>query len=785
MTSAPIQASSCVQTGPACTCVMSTTRTPSRAFATAIRTPSLLVHRLVHGPRRERVRVHPHVDQRRLAALAGALDRRPDLARLGDLLAVAAEHLGELAVADIRELVADVAAIRAVLLDLAVANLVHVRVVADDPDERQVEPDRRVEVEPGEAERAVAEQAHDLAVGTRLLGADAERHADADGPERARIHPQAGALRLHDAAGEGDDVAAVADEPRVLGQGLVDLVREAQRVDRRRVLHEARQALLLQALLLGAERLEPALALAAVRAALGGLGDLAEDRARVADQAERDVAVLADRLVGHVDLDDLRLAREALAVAHPEVERRADDQDHVGVVERVAARHVEVVRVARRERSAGGAVHVRRDVELADELDRLLVAARGPDLRAEQHARALGVDEDLREAVDVVGVADALRRRAVAARLARDDGVLDRHLVVEDVAADLEEDGARSAGHRLAEGHRAHVGHALGRHDVRGELRDRLHDVDVGQVLQGAHLVLIQGALPADQQERALGAEGVRDAGDRVGGARAGGHDRAARLSGHAGVGVGGMSGDLLVADVDDLDALVDAAVVDVDDVAATEGVDDVDPLCLQGLGDQVATRDHLLLGCGPVGCRLFGFGGPRGAHGGLSFSSLRAGSAGARGTGCFQSRWSTVCWTWSARFRAWSRTRRSASSLSRASSASMMCMWSTIERSARSSSPMVRPRIARTCTSRFWTSCRIIGDWQSSMMRWWKRRLATEYSLRCERTSPSSNFENRARRVPISSSVARSHTSRAAIDSSAAQTMIISMISALLLRTM
>src|SRR4051812_24271835 len=340
MTSAPIQASSCVQTGPACTCVMSTTRTPSRAFATVIERPPLLVHRLVHGPRRERVRVHPHVDQRRLATLAGALDRRSDVLRLADLLAVAAEHLGELVVLDVGELVADVAAIRAVLLDLAVADLVHVRVVADDPDERQVEAHGRVEVEAGEAERAVAEQAHDLTVGVGLLRAEAERHADADRPERAGVHPQAGALGLHHAAGERDDVAAVADEPRVLGEGLVDLVRQAQRVNRRRVLHEPRQALLLEPLLLGAQALEPALALAAVAAALGRLGHLAEDRTGVADEAQRDVAVLADGAVVHVDLDDLRLARQALAVAHPEVERRADDEDHVGVVERVTARQV-------------------------------------------------------------------------------------------------------------------------------------------------------------------------------------------------------------------------------------------------------------------------------------------------------------------------------------------------------------------------------------------------------------------------------------------------------------
>ena len=50
-----------------------------------------------------------------------------------------------------------------------------------------------------------------------------------------------------------------------------------------------------------------------------------------------------------------------------------------------------------------------------------------------------------------------------------------------------------------------------------------------------------------------------------------------AGLAGDARVAVGGVGRDLLVADVDDLDALVDAAVVDVDDVAAAEGEDDVD----------------------------------------------------------------------------------------------------------------------------------------------------------------------------------------------------------------
>ncbi len=255
---------------------------------------------------------------------------------------------------------------------------------------------------------------------------------------------------------------------------------------------------------------------------------------------------------------------------------------------------------------------------VAGELDRLLVPARRPHLGAEQDARALGVDEDLGEAVDVVGVADALRRCAVLARprgiTALSSGTLPSRMSrpISRYA------GPGRAGHRLAEGHRDHVGDALGRHDVRGELRDRRHHVDVRQVLQGAHLVLVQGALAADQQERALGAQRVGDAGDGVGRARAGGDDGTAGLAGDARVGVGGVRGDLLVADVDDLDALVDAAVVDVDDVAAAEGVDDVDPLRLQGLRDQVAAGDHL--GLGP---RRFRFRRPR--PWGSSWHSRRA----------------------------------------------------------------------------------------------------------------------------------------------------------------
>ena len=72
-----------------------------------------------------------------------------------------------------------------------------------------------------------------------------------------------------------------------------------------------------------------------------------------------------------------------------------------------------------------------------------------------------------------------------------------------------------------------------------------------------------------------------------------GGGDHAAELAGLARVAVGRVRRDLLVAHVDDADALIDAAVVDVDDVAAAQREDRVHAFVLERLGDQVAAGDH------------------------------------------------------------------------------------------------------------------------------------------------------------------------------------------------
>src|SRR6202453_2328010 len=136
ITSAPNQASNCVQVGPDCTCVKSRIRTPSNALLMRNSGPHSLVHRLILGARRVLARINPDVDHRRTArllyGLARALQRRRYLRRGAHLFAVAAEHFGELAERNIAEKIAHVAPLLAVFRELAVADLVHRRIVADD-----------------------------------------------------------------------------------------------------------------------------------------------------------------------------------------------------------------------------------------------------------------------------------------------------------------------------------------------------------------------------------------------------------------------------------------------------------------------------------------------------------------------------------------------------------------------------------------------------------------------------------------------------------------------------
>ena len=226
------------------------------------------------------------------------------------------------------------------------------------------------------------------------LRGQGERRADAEGAEGPRVHPVTGAVRLDGLRRDGHHVAAVADVNGIVGQELVDLPGHPVGMDGNRVGGEHGHQLFRASLFLGAKFLHPCLspAGAPVDAAGGGIGDGLEDGPHVADQTQRDVPVLAHGAVIHVDLDDGRVGAQALAVPHAEVERRAHDDDHVGLVEGQAPGAVEVMGVAGRQGAAAGPVHVGGNVEGAHEVARRVGAGAGPDLGAQQHARPFGGD---------------------------------------------------------------------------------------------------------------------------------------------------------------------------------------------------------------------------------------------------------------------------------------------------------------------------------------------------------------------------------------------------------
>src|SRR6266540_2907808 len=133
ITSAPSQASSSVQLGPAAYCVRSRTRMPSSALSLWAKPLGAIrgePHRL-----RPRLGIGDDVDHRRLAGSPGPLEGRTDLVRLVDELAVGAELLRDPVIA--RE-----AQVAARLLPRGIGR--PATVVADDDHDGNPVTDRRV-----------------------------------------------------------------------------------------------------------------------------------------------------------------------------------------------------------------------------------------------------------------------------------------------------------------------------------------------------------------------------------------------------------------------------------------------------------------------------------------------------------------------------------------------------------------------------------------------------------------------------------------------------------------
>src|SRR5258706_8448046 len=207
----------------------------------------LLVHCLRHRPRRINRGVDPDVDDGGPAGLfyrlAAALQCARDPGRVAYFFAVTTQHFGELAERNLAQQVADIAALRSVLCELAVADLVHRAVVADNGEIGNLEAVGGFHVEGGHAEGAVAVVTENLLLRIPEPGGDSEAGPNAERTEGAGIHPLTRAARAHGLRRDRHHVTTVTDVDRVVGQELIDLVRHAVRIDRDVVRLQQRQQL--------------------------------------------------------------------------------------------------------------------------------------------------------------------------------------------------------------------------------------------------------------------------------------------------------------------------------------------------------------------------------------------------------------------------------------------------------------------------------------------------------------------------------------------------------------
>src|SRR4051794_33427756 len=166
-----------------------------------------------------------YVDQRAhslVYLLLCPLQGRPDVLRFLDIFAVGAEALRH-------DVVTRVAEIAAGLVALRIGGPAAIE--ADHDEQRQLVPDRGIELHRVLPERAIAVQANDRRVRLRDLGTDCERHPHAHCPERTRIKAMARHEGRDRLAAEIEDLLAVNTEDRVALLEILDLFAKPQRVD--------------------------------------------------------------------------------------------------------------------------------------------------------------------------------------------------------------------------------------------------------------------------------------------------------------------------------------------------------------------------------------------------------------------------------------------------------------------------------------------------------------------------------------------------------------------------
>ena len=336
----------------------------------------------------------------------------------------------------------------------------------------------------------------------------------------------------------------------------------------------------------GHDLFHPALARRLVAARAQLVHHLAQNGFGAAHDSDVDVAVLPYLRAVHHYLDELRALREHVVrpVAQPEVYGRANEYHGVGVNQPVAPSEAAQIGVVGGDGAAPHGVEEHRRIYHLHELAQLVRRVVPPDVGAGENHRLFGLHDDVRDLAHVLRIAVSLRAGAVRLRIA--DAVFVRP-PVHHVDGDFEIRRAGNAGRGVSEGDSHVLRDALDALDLLGELGDGLEERGGVEILQPAAQVVGNAGVAADEDHRAGRLEGVGDAGDGVGDAGPRRDDSHARLAGDLRPPFGGVGGDLLVPEVDYLDALGHAALVKVVNVAAVEREDVLDALALERFGEQ------------------------------------------------------------------------------------------------------------------------------------------------------------------------------------------------------
>ena len=277
--------------------------------------------------------------------------------------------------------------------------------------------------------------------------------------------------------------------------------------------------------------------------------------------------------VGHVHHPGGRVLRPERAVPEPEVERRADHDDQVGLAQRHRPGPGDQQFVTAGQHPAGLPVGDHRQPQFLRRLPGGVLGAAQPHVGPQHQDRPPGRPQQGGDLIDVRGAggflgpgARGLSRREVRLRLA-----------VDRLERDVEEHRAAVRAHRQPEGlvdRRPHLRRVVlgpGALGDRGEQRRMVH------LLQAARAPTVVGRAPGQHHHRRAVEPRGRHRADRVGHARAGGDHGQSRRPGQPRGRLRGEDGGLLVPHVHQPQRRVglDRRVVEREHVPAGQGEQD------------------------------------------------------------------------------------------------------------------------------------------------------------------------------------------------------------------